>query len=76
MVVGLNPVAVTSGITPVSNNEFLDIQANVECKFTLKRVRDMIIAYSRLVSYVFTVNIPKGKPFFTLIVILFQLVLP
>ena len=26
--------------------EFLDIQATIECGFTLKRVRDMIITYS------------------------------
>ena len=33
---------------PVSSNEFLDIQATIGCRFTLKRVRDMRIAYSRL----------------------------
>ena len=33
---------------PVSSCEFLDIQATVECKFTLKRVRDMIITYSHI----------------------------
>ena len=32
--------------TPVSSKEFLDIQANIECRFTLKRVRDMIRTYS------------------------------
>ena len=26
--------------------EFLDIQATIECGFTLKRVRDMIITYN------------------------------
>ena len=30
----------------VSSKEFLDIQATLECRFTLKRVRDMIITYS------------------------------
>ena len=30
---------------PVWSKEFLDIQATVECKFTLKRVRDMKITY-------------------------------
>ena len=30
-------------IAPVSSKEFLDIQATTECRFTLKRVRDMII---------------------------------
>ena len=29
-------------MAPVSSKEFLDIQANVECGFTLKRVRNMI----------------------------------
>ena len=28
--------------------EFLDIQAPIECGFTLKRVRDMIITYSKM----------------------------
>ena len=31
---------------PVSSKEFLDIQATLECGFTLKRVRDIIRAYS------------------------------
>ena len=30
---------------PVSSKEFLDIQATIECEFTLKRVRDMIRTY-------------------------------
>ena len=29
-------------MTPVSNKETLDIQATIECGFTLKRIRDMI----------------------------------
>ena len=33
------------GFEPTSN-EFLDIQATKECRFTLKRVRDMVITYS------------------------------
>ena len=33
---------------PVSSKEFLDIQANMECRFTLKRVRDMIRTYSQM----------------------------
>ena len=32
----------------VSNKEFLDIQATVECRFTLKRIRDMVITYSQM----------------------------
>ena len=31
---------------PVSSREFLDIQASIECGFTLKRVHDMIKTYS------------------------------
>ena len=48
MVVGSSPVAVTeiSDFAPVLSKEFLDIQATIECEFTLKRVRDMIRTYS------------------------------
>ena len=35
-------------LVPSSSKEFLDIQATIECRFTLKRVRDMIIVYSQL----------------------------
>ena len=44
VVVGLNLVAVTEtpDIAPVSSKEFLDIQVTIRCRFTLKRVRDMI----------------------------------
>ena len=31
-----------------SSKEFLDIQATIECGFTLKRVRDMIKTYSQM----------------------------
>ena len=34
--------------TTTSSKEFLDIQATIECGFTLKRVRDMIITYSQM----------------------------
>ena len=48
MVVGKSPVAVTqiSFFGTVSIKEFLDIQATIECGFTLKRVRDIIRTYS------------------------------
>ena len=48
MVVGSNPVVVTktSDFAPASNKKFFDIQATVECGFTLERVRDMIRTYS------------------------------
>ena len=50
MVVGSNPVAVTSpsDFAPASSKGFLDIQATIECGFTLKRVRDMIKTYSQM----------------------------
>ena len=48
MVLGSNPVAVISpsDFAPASSKEFLDIQATIECGFTLKRVRDMTRTYS------------------------------
>ena len=47
---GLNHVAVTkiSDMAPVLSKEFLDIQATIKCKFTLKLVRDRIITYSQM----------------------------
>ena len=50
MVLGSSPVAVTSpsDFAPTSSKEFLDIQATVECGFTLKRVRDMTRTYSQI----------------------------
>ena len=47
MVLGSSPVAVTSpsDFAPASSKEFLDIQATIECGFTLKRVRDMTRTY-------------------------------
>ena len=38
----------TSDIAPVSNNEFLDIQPNIECRFILKCVHGMIRIYSQM----------------------------
>ena len=48
MVLGSSPVAVTStsDFAPASSKEFLDIQATMECGFTLKHVRDMTRTYS------------------------------
>ena len=48
MVLGSSPVAVTSpsDFAPASSKEFLDIQATIECGFTLKHVRDMTRTYS------------------------------
>ena len=48
---GLNPVAVTwtSNFVPVWSKEFLDIQATIECRFTLKWVCDMTYSYTEQV---------------------------
>ena len=48
MVLGSSPVAVTSfsDFEPASSKEFLDIQATMECEFTLKHVRDMTRTYT------------------------------
>ena len=48
---GLSPVAVTqtSGFAAASSKEFLDIQANIECGFTLKHVLDMTRIYSQYI---------------------------
>ena len=48
--VGSSPVAVTSpsDFAPALSKEFLDIQATIECGFTLKRVRDMTKTYSQM----------------------------
>ena len=54
MVLGSSPVAVTSpsDFAPVSSKEFLDIQATIECGFTLKRVRDMTRTYSQYILFI------------------------
>ena len=48
MVLGLNSVAVTSpsDFAPASSKEFLDIQATIECGFSLKCIHDMTRTYS------------------------------
>ena len=38
----------TSDFAPASSKEFLDIQAPIECGFTLKHVRDMTGTSSKL----------------------------
>ena len=50
VVLGSNAVAVTSSsdFAPALYKEFLDIQATIECGFTLKRVRDMTKPYSQM----------------------------
>ena len=45
MSVGSSPVGVNESVDldPARSNEFLDVQANIECGFTMKHVSDMII---------------------------------
>ena len=45
-----SPVAATetSDIAAILSKEFIDIQATVECRFTLKRISDMISTYSQI----------------------------
>ena len=38
----------SESVAPVSSKEFLDIQATVECGFTLKRVPDMKITCNQM----------------------------
>ena len=40
--------AKSEGEVTATGFEFLDIQATIECGFTLKRVRDMIKTYSQM----------------------------
>ena len=62
VVLGSNPVAVTSpsDFAPASSKEFLDIQATIECGFTLKCVRDMTRTYSQYKPYL-DLNIYKNN---------------
>ena len=59
VVVGLSPTAVTSpsDFAPASSKEFLDLQATIECGFTLKCILDMTGTYSHvflsLINYSF-----------------------
>ena len=50
MVQGSSPNEVTSPeeFAPVSRKEFLDIQATIECRLTLKCVGDMTRTYSQM----------------------------
>ena len=50
MVLGSSLVAVTLTLdmAPVLSTKFFDIQATIECGFTLKRVREMIRTYSQM----------------------------
>ena len=44
---GLEPAS-SKDFVPASSKEFLDIQATIECGFTLKRVRDMTRTYRQM----------------------------
>ena len=59
MIVGSSPVVVTytSDFAPALSKEFLDIQATIECGFTLKLVRDMMITYSQYIQCFYLVEI-------------------
>ena len=50
VVLCFSPIAVTytSDLAPASRKEFRDIQATIECGFTLKRVRAMTRTYSQM----------------------------
>ena len=43
-----NQVSATSNFAPVLSKELLDIQATIECGFTLIHVRDMIKIYNQM----------------------------
>ena len=47
----------------VSSKEFLDIQATIECGFTLKRVRGMIRTYSHLCWSLFLIKLQVFRCF-------------
>ena len=53
MVEGSIPVAVAlmSDFAPASSKEFHDFQAVIECRFTLKCVRDMIRTYNQILVF-------------------------
>ena len=38
-------------MAPVSSKEFMDIQAAIECKLTMKLARDMIITNNQIFLY-------------------------
>ena len=44
---------------PASSKEFVDIQATIECGFTLKRVRDMTRTYNKIICLTVTIDITK-----------------
>ena len=44
---GSSPVAFISDFAPVTSTEFLDIHANIECRFTHKCVGNMIWTYGQ-----------------------------
>ena len=62
MVLGSSPVAVNSpsDFAPASSKKFLDIQATIECGFTLKHVRDMTRTYSAFTYFPFLADVVKN----------------
>ena len=67
MVLGSSPVAATSpsDFAPASSKEFLDIQATIECGFTLKRVHDMTRTYTHLFGLFLTCLLDLAIQMFT-----------
>ena len=49
-------------MAPVSSKEFLNIQATIDCGFTLKHVRDIIRTYIQLKSKIDKLVIDKLAP--------------
>ena len=52
-----------SDFAPASSKEFLDIQATIECGFTLKRVRDMRRTYNHVCYYIICMTVPLRPVF-------------
>ena len=74
MFVGSNPAAVTytSDIALVTSKEFLDIHATTWCRFTVKCVGDMIIAYSLVLFSMSYVIFCWASPFHYLVLIVIE----
>ena len=66
---GSSPVAVTqtSDFAPALSKEFLDIQATIECGFTLKCVRDITRTYSQCTNAVGKYLFRKGRKYYKFI---------
>ena len=65
MVLGSSPVAVTSpsDFAPASSKEFPDIQATIECGFTLKHVRHIKNIQSENILFGEAIHVAGGERF-------------